>query len=406
MNRDLIRLIETIHREREIDKEVLFQTLESALASAIRKRFGVEEELTLKIDRESGEIDCEEYDLKDPRLWTELGRIAAQAAKQVMMQRLREAERDVIFDEYEAKAGQLVNGTVQRFEGEAIIVSLGRAEGILPREERARGEIYRPGDRIRCLVLEVKKIGPKVKIILSRASPELVRRLFELEVPEIADGILEIRRIVREPGYRTKIAVWSKEPKIDCVGACVGVRGARIKSIIDELGGEKIDIIRWSDSLELLIMNALKPAQINVDNIFPDEETRSSIVLVDEDQQSLAIGRGGRNVRLASRLVGWEIEIKTRAEFEAEELARQRGGTEGVEAGSEGGTEVETLEESADEPSEVVAVAEQDVPPNGSPAEPAPEVPAKGEGTAEGAEGGDSVGPPGTDDATVEERTA
>jgi N utilization substance protein A len=182
-----------------------------------------------------------------------------------------------------------------------------------------------------------------------------VRRLFELEVPEIADGILEIRRIVREPGYRTKIAVWSKDPKIDCVGACVGVRGARIKSIIDELGGEKIDIIRWSDSLETLVMNGLKPATIHLDNIFPDVDSRTVVVIVDEDQQSLAIGKKGQNVRLASRLCGWDIDIKTRAEFEADSLggARTEGaggdvatGDTGADAASEGGVASPALDDS------------------------------------------------------------
>jgi transcription termination/antitermination protein NusA len=326
MNGELLRLIEGLHREKEIHKEILFQSLETALATAIRKRYGIEEEISLTINRSNGQIECEEFDLKDPRIWAELGRIAAQTAKQVMIQRLREAERDVVYGEYEARAGRIVTGTVQRFEGEAIIVNLGRAEGILPREERVKGELYRPGDRIRCLVLEVKKVGPKVKIILSRGHADLVRRLFEIEVPEINDGIIEVRRIVREPGYRTKFAVWSNDPKIDCVGACVGVRGSRIKSIIDELNGEKIDIIRWNDSLEVLVQNALKPAVINIDNIFPDEATKTVTVIVDEDQQSLAIGKGGRNVRLASRLAGWDIEIKTRAEFETDELARRTGG--------------------------------------------------------------------------------
>ena len=324
MNGELLRLIEGLHREKEIDKEILFQSLESALSMAIRKKYGIEEEVPLTINRLTGQVECEEFDLKDPRIWMDLGRIAAQTAKQVMIQRLREAERDVVYDEYEARAGRIVNGTVQRFEGEAIIVNLGRAEGILPREERVRGELYRPGDRIRCLVLEVKKVGPKVKIILSRASPDLVRRLFEVEVPEINDGIIVVKRIVREPGYRTKFAVWSNDSKVDCVGACVGVRGARIKSIIDELNGEKIDIIRWNDSLEVLVQNALKPATIHLDNVFPEETTKTVAVLVEEDQQALAIGKGGRNVRLASRLVGWEIEIKTRAEFEADELALRK----------------------------------------------------------------------------------
>jgi N utilization substance protein A len=200
------------------------------------------------------------------------------------------------------------------------VINLGRTEAYLPREERVRGETFAPGDRIRAIVLEVRKDGPRVRIIVSRTHPDLVRRLFELEVPEIADQIIEIKRVVREPGYRTKMAVISQDPKIDCIGACVGVRGSRIKAVIDELRGERIDIIRWSDSLETLIMNGLKPAAIHIDNIYADVDAHSAVVIVDEDQQSLAIGKKGQNVRLASRLCGWDIDIKTRAEFEAENL--------------------------------------------------------------------------------------
>jgi len=209
---------------------------------------------------------------------------------------------------------------VQRFDGDELVINLGRVEAYLPKDERVRGEAFSPGDRIRTIVIEVRKDGPRVRIVVSRAHADLVRRLFELEVPEIADGIIEIKRVVREPGYRTKMAVISQDPKIDCIGACVGVRGSRIKAVIDELRGERIDIIRWSDSLETLIMNGLKPATIHLENIFPDVDSHSAVVLVDEDQQSLAIGKKGQNVRLASRLCGWDIDIKTRAEFEADSL--------------------------------------------------------------------------------------
>jgi N utilization substance protein A len=255
----------------------------------------------------------------------ELGRIAAQAIKQGFLQKLREAERDVLYDEYEGRVGALVNGTVQRFDGDELVINLGRVEAYLPKEERVRGETFSPGDRIRAIVIEVRKDGPRVRIVVSRAHADLVRRLFELEVPEIADNIIDIKRVVREPGYRTKMAVLSQDPKIDCIGACVGVRGSRIKAVIDELRGERIDIIRWSDSLETLIMNGLKPATIHLDNIFPDVDSHSAVVLVDEDQQSLAIGKKGQNVRLASRLCGWDIDIKTRAEFEADSLGGEEG---------------------------------------------------------------------------------
>jgi len=320
---ELLRMVDAIHRSREISKDVLFEALEFAIGTAVKKRLGAGEDLVVKIDRSSGEITVEddegEYEL-DLQV---LGRIAAQACKQVMMQRFREAERDRIYDEYEARVGSLVNGTVQRFESDAMVVNLGKTEAYLPREERVRGETFAPGDRIRAIVLEVRKDGPRVKIIVSRTHPDLVRRLFELEVPEIADEIIDIKRVVREPGYRTKMAVVSVDPKIDPIGACVGVRGSRIKAVIDELRGERIDIIKWSDSLETLIMNGLKPAEINIDNIFADVDRHSATVIVDEDQQSLAIGKRGQNVRLASRLCGWDIEIKTRAEYEAELLGTE-----------------------------------------------------------------------------------
>jgi N utilization substance protein A len=318
MNKDdFLRMIDVIHRDKDIPKEVIFAALEEALALGARKRLGAGEVLVVKIDRKTGDVsmvDDEEVYVFDLQ---ELGRIAAQAVKQVMLQKFREAERDVLCDEYENRVGQLVNGNVQRYDGDELVVNLGKVEAYLPKEERVRGETFAPGDRIRAIVIEVRKDGPRVRIVVSRAHADLVRRLFELEVPEIADSIIEIKRVVREPGYRTKMAVISQDPKIDCIGACVGVRGSRIKAVIDELRGERIDIIRWSDSLETLIMNGLKPAVIHIDNLFPDVDRRRAIVIVDEDQQSLAIGKKGQNVRLASRLCGWDIDIQTRAEFEA-----------------------------------------------------------------------------------------
>jgi N utilization substance protein A len=331
-NEDLLRMIDVIHRDKDIPKEVIFLGLEDALAQGVRKRLGVGEDLVVSIDRKSGAIEVEDDEEVYEIEMSELGRIAAQAIKQGFIQKLREAERDVLFDEYENRVGALVNGTVQRFDGDEMVINLGRVEAYLPRDERVRGETFQPGDRIRAIVIEVRKDGPRVRILVSRAHADLVRRLFELEVPEIADGIIEIKRVVREPGYRTKMAVISSDPKIDCIGACVGVRGSRIKAVIDELRGERIDIIRWSDSLETLIMNGLKPATINIDNIFPDVDSHSAVVLVDEDQQSLAIGKKGQNVRLASRLCGWDIEIKTRAEFEAESLGE---GVDPLAAGEE-----------------------------------------------------------------------
>ena len=334
-------MIDILHREKDIPKETLILGLEDAIATAIRKRLGLGEDLMVKIDRKSGEISVEDAEGEYEMDLSDLGRIAAQACKQAFIQKVREAERDVLFDEYETRVGSLVNGTVQRFDNDSLVINLGRTEAYLPREERVRGETFAPGDRIRAIVLEVRKDGPRVRIIVSRTHPDLVRRLFELEVPEIADNIIEIKRVVREPGYRTKMAVISQDPKIDCIGACVGVRGSRIKAVIDELRGERIDIIRWSDSLEQLVMNGLKPASIQLDNIYADVDNHSVVVVVDEDQQSLAIGKKGQNVRLASRLCGWDIDIKTREEFEAEgfdgpgEAPREGGGAAGDEIDGE-----------------------------------------------------------------------
>ena len=319
---DVLRMIDVIHRDKDIPKEVIFRGLEEALAQGVRKRLGVGEDLVVRIDRKTGEIHMEDDEEEYEFDMQELGRIAAQAVKQNLIQRVREAERDVLFEEYENRVGQLVNGVVQRFEGDFLVVNLGKVEAFLGKEDRVRGEVFNPGDRIRAIIVEVRKDGSRVRILVSRTHPDLVRRLFELEVPEIADGIIEIKRVVREPGYRTKMAVQSQDPKIDCIGACVGVRGSRIKAVIDELRGERIDIIKWSDSLETLIMNGLKPATIHLDNIYPDVDTHSAVVIVDEDQQSLAIGKKGQNVRLASKLCGWEIDIKTRGEFEAEAMGK------------------------------------------------------------------------------------
>ncbi|MEI6130774.1 MAG: transcription termination factor NusA, partial [Planctomycetota bacterium] len=308
-NLDILRFIDSIARDKEIDKESLIVSIEQAMLQALAKKYGVDD-VEVTLDRETGAFDCN-YDVS----MADQGRIFAMSVKQAIMTRVREAERDVIYNEFEQKLGEIVSGTVQRFEGDTVIVNLGRnIEGILPRAEKVRSESYNTGERIRAMILEVKKIGPRVKVILSRAHRDLVRALFELEVPEISDGTISIRRIEREPGYRTKLAVDSTDSKVDCVGACVGVRGTRIKSIIDELNGERIDIIRWNDDPQILIQNALKPAEIA--QISLDQARRKALVLVGEEQQSLAIGRKGQNVRLASKLTGWDIDIMTKAELE------------------------------------------------------------------------------------------
>lgn len=309
MNGELLRLIDAIHRDKNIDREILLDGIEQALASAARKVYG-SEEIAVTVDRETGEITAHDGD--EPIDPVSLGRIAAQTAKQVMIQKIREAERDVIFEEYQDRRGQLVTGTVQRFEGGSLVVNLGKTEGILPRSEQIPGEVYQPGDRIRVMVLDVRKVGPRVKIILTRTHPDVIRRLFELEVPEVSERIIEVKGLSREAGQRTKIAVSSIDSKVDCVGACVGVRGSRIKNIVDELNGEKIDIVRWNESAEVLIMAALKPAEIA--GIELDPENRRARVIVPEDQLSLAIGKRGQNVRLAGKLTGWELDIVSEAE--------------------------------------------------------------------------------------------
>ncbi|HZN38512.1 MAG TPA: transcription termination factor NusA [Planctomycetota bacterium] len=317
-NADILRYIDSIARDKEIDKEALIVAIEQAMALALARKYGVDD-VEMRLDRETGEFICN-YDVS----MEEQGRIFAMSVKQAIIGRVREAERDVIFAEFEAKLGEIVSGTIQRFEGDTVIVNLGRTtEGILPRAEKVRSENYNVGERIRALIYEVKKVGPRVKVILSRTHRDLVRALFELEVPEISDGTITIRRIEREPGYRTKLAVDSNDEKVDCVGACVGVRGSRIKSIIDELNGERIDIIRWNNDPSTLIANALKPAEVG--DITLDPTTKKALVIVNEDQQSLAIGRKGQNVRLASKLTGWDIDIMTRAELERSVADDNRG---------------------------------------------------------------------------------
>ncbi len=309
-NEEFLRHIDSLHREKGIDREQLIESIETALVSAARKRFPNIEELRVRIDRESGVIRLMDgdipFDEMDPATF---GRIAAQTARQVMIQRIREAESDVVYEEFIARVGTIVNGTIQRVERGTVICNIGKSDGILPRQEQIPSENYRPNERIRAYVTQVRKKGNKVIIILSRTHPDLVRELFELEVPEIYEHIVEIKGLVREPGYRTKIAVTSSDSRVDAVGACVGVRGSRIRNIVEELGGEKIDIVRWNEVPELFIRNALSPSEI--DHIEFDRANQRARVIVPDDQLSLAIGRKGQNVRLSSRLTGWNLDIMT-----------------------------------------------------------------------------------------------
>ncbi len=314
--REILRLVEAIHRERHIPREVVFESVEQALRSALRKHFDNEEALSVHIDRQDGtlQVRYEDHELDPEQVEELVGRIGAQVARQVIIQKIREAECDTIFKEYMAEQGQLVSGVIQRYDGGTATVALNDTEAILPRSEQIPGEELHVNKRIRATVYDVQRRGSRVRIILSRTRPELVQRLFEQEVPEIADGIIEIKAIAREAGFRTKVAVATNDPRVDCVGACVGVRGNRIKSIGDELNNERIEVIPWSDDVDQLIRNALQPAEVEEVMLCP--KLGRAIVLVREDQLSLAIGRRGQNVRLASKLTGWDIDIMTREELD------------------------------------------------------------------------------------------
>lgn len=313
MSQELLRIVDNIARDKNIDRESIFVDLEEAMVSAARKHFGeLESAVVVKIDRETGNIsamkDNVEIDMR------RLGRIPAQTAKQVMIQKIRADERDSIYSEFVQRKGEIISGTVVRYEAGTVIVNLDHwTEGFMPKGEQIMGQTHRPGERIRCLILDVKENASQVKIILSRTHPLFIRRLFELEVPEISEKIIEIRILAREAGYRTKVAVATFDDKVDPVGACVGVRGSRIKNIVEELGGEKIDIVRWNESSQTLVANALMPAKVS--EIALCFELGRATVVVDEDQLSLAIGKHGQNVRLAARLTGWDIDILTPDEY-------------------------------------------------------------------------------------------
>ncbi|MBN2593528.1 MAG: transcription termination factor NusA [Sedimentisphaerales bacterium] len=331
MNQELLRIVENIARDKNIDKESIFIDLEEAMVSAARKHFAEpESNIVVNIDRSTGEItafkDDVQIDIK------QLGRIPAQTAKQVIIQKIRADERSSIYAEFVQRKGEIISGTVVRYESGALIVNLDRwTEGFMPKGEQIMGQTHRVGERVRCLILDVKETSNQVKIILSRTHPDFIRQLFGLEVPEISEKIIEIRALAREAGYRTKVAVVSFDEKVDPVGACVGVRGSRIKNIVDELGGEKIDIVRWNESSQVLVSNALMPAKVS--EIALCFELGRATVVVDEEQLSLAIGKHGQNVRLAARLTGWDIDILTPEEYNRgiEQLANSIKAVEGVD---------------------------------------------------------------------------
>jgi len=313
-NRELLVILEQLERDKGIDKEVLIQAVESAVASAAKKIWTVDkdEDIRVVLDRQSGKLSAYagDHEIRS----SEFGRIAAQTAKQVVIQKIREAEKDVVFSEYQTRVGQIISGSVYRFDKGSVIVDLGKTEGAIPRNEQSPKEDFRQGDRIRCYVLDVARETRGPQIILSRAHSNFIKRLFELEVPEIFEGIVEIKSISRDVGERTKIAVYSKDEKVDCVGACVGMRGARVKNIVSELQGEKIDIVRYSDDIKEYIQAAISPAEISQIQI--NSEDKKANIIVADDQLSLAIGRHGQNVRLASELVGWELNIFTAEQWD------------------------------------------------------------------------------------------
>ncbi len=310
MNSELLASLEYIEKEKGIKKEVLFEALRQALLSACRKTYPGREDIEIQIDPRSCSIRL--MSGGKPVDDAEFGRIAAQTAKQVIIQKIREAERESIFDEYSRRMDDIATGSVHRIEKKAIIVDFGKTEGILPVREQSPVDEYRQGDVIRAYVLEVKKTPRGPEIILSRSHGNFVKKLFEMEVPEIHDGIVQIKGVAREAGSRTKIAVFSNDSKIDCVGSCVGVRGQRVKNIVKELGGEKIDIIPYSDDIETYIKNAMQPAELA--EVKLNRKDQSAEIIVEDDQLSLAIGKKGQNVRLASKLIGWKLDVRSKSQ--------------------------------------------------------------------------------------------
>jgi len=313
-----------IEREKGIDAETIIQALEAALLSAYKKNYTTEEEARVEVNRETGSIhvfaeieDEEGGETQEEEVTpSNFGRIAAQTAKQVILQRIREAERDLMFEEYREKAGDIVTGIVQQSDQRYTLVDLGKVEALLPVSEQMSGERCKHGMRIKVYIVEVRKTSKGPQILVSRSHPGLLKRLFELEVPEIAEGYVEIKAVAREPGHRSKIAVVSHDRNIDPVGACVGARGSRVRMVVNELRGEKVDIVPWNEDPQEYVSNALSPAKVKEVFVYPDEEL--SEVIVPDSQLSLAIGKEGQNARLAAKLTGWRIDIKSESQAREE----------------------------------------------------------------------------------------
>ena len=391
----LFEACEELERERGISKDILISSLCDAMVAAYKKHMRVKEAANIEaiLDEQAGEIGvfstktvvesveegeedtqisigvAKEID-EDVEVGDEVkievtpeqfGRIAAQAAKQVITQRIREAERNLVLNEFLEKKGTLTTGIIQRVENRNVIVNIGKTDAIMPQKEQIPGEYYKPGNRIRVFVLNVKETTRLPQVIVSHAHAEIVRELFELEVPEIEDGIVEIKSISREAGYRTKIAVWSNDPEVDSVGACIGPRGSRIQTIVSELKNEKIDIVRYSEDPVEYIVNALSPARVvSVDILADDEYSHEAMVVVPDDQLSLAIGREGQNVRLAHKLTGWEIDIKSVSQMEKAEAANFQNYEEAPEEVEEDDTNDE-LQQEIEEEMNQQALDEEDI---------------------------------------------
>ena len=352
MKRELMAVIDQLGREKGIDKERVLSAVESALLTAAKKRYGNNENIHVQVDQGTGDIsivslktiaetvtdDKCEISLADARTidaeaeigdeigsvieMEEFGRIAAQAAKQVICQKVREAEWEAVERDYSKREGELVHGVILGQERRNYLVEIGKTEALLPVQEQIPREVHRRGDRIRALLLEVRRTPKDVQVILSRAHPQFVVKLFQLEVPEVTEKIVEIKGVVREPGDRTKIAVSSKDKAVDPVGACVGIKGSRVQAIVRELRGEKIDIIPWTNDPRVFIGEALNPASI--EKVGVDEQKKAALVVVADSQLSLAIGKNGQNVRLAAKLTGWKIDIISATEYEKEKLEREQ----------------------------------------------------------------------------------
>ncbi len=349
MNPEFIEALRGVEREKGVPFSSLLDGLQQGLAAAYKKGFPEEKGARVEVDPENGEITVYMFDLDEEGLPLrdeagnfvnevqvekpkDFGRIEAQTAKQVILQRIREAEREMTFGEYEGRAGDIVSGIVQQSDGRVTHVDLGRGvEGVLPHAEQVPGERYEHNARIRAYIVEVRKTSRGPQIILSRSHPNLVKRLFEMEVPEIEDGIVEMKGIAREAGHRTKLAVVSNEPGVDAIGACVGPKGSRVRIVVNELHGEKIDIVPWSEDAPQYVANALSPAKVT--EVRVDEEGKTALVVVPDYQLSLAIGKEGQNARLAARLTGWRVDIKSQTQLQqAEQAGAPAGGGEGAPA--------------------------------------------------------------------------